>query len=156
MDPSKQNFLSSVRPPFDLVPGYMSYYPMMEEPSPISDTFTDRIKHRKELHKEVEKRRRQTINDGIIELSKLLPENSPKSKGNIISSAVNYIKSLKSMIGNSDQIKEIERWNYEKSKMLEEMRNLHNQIRALKNENAALKEIQRYDIPNLDSNGSNE
>lgn len=155
MDPSKQHFLSSVRPPFDQVPGYISYYSMLEEP-PTSDTFNDRIKHRKELHKEVEKRRRQTINDGILELSKLLPENTPKSKGNIISSAVNYIRSLKSIIGDSDQIKEIERWNYEKSKMLDEMRNLHNQIRALKNENSALKALQQYEIPSMTSKESDE
>jgi bHLH factor len=147
MDPSKQQFMSSIpRPSFDQIPGYISsYYPMIDDASP-TDSFSDRIKHRKELHKEVEKRRRQNINDGILELSKLLPENTPKSKGNIISSAVNYIKSLKSMIGNSDQIQQVEKWNYEKTKLLDEIKNLSNQVKSLKNENESLRAL-RFEIP---------
>jgi hypothetical protein len=149
MEPSKQHFLATFpRPPFEQIPGYMSYYPMVEEQqSPNSDTYSDRIKHRKELHKEVEKRRRKTINDGIEELSKLLPESTPKSKGSIISSAVNYIKSLKSIIGDSDQIRDVEEWNYEKVKFQEEIKNLNIQIKALKTENASLKALQRFDMP---------
>lgn len=158
MEPSKEHFLTTFpRPPFDQIPGYMSYYPMVgEQQSPTSDAYSDRIKHRKELHKEVEKRRRKTINDGIGELSKLLPESTPKSKGNIISSAVNYIKSLKAMIGDSDQIKQVERWNYEKEKLQQDIRNLHNQIKALKTENASLKALQPFEMPTLLSRESSE
>jgi hypothetical protein len=157
MEPSKEHFMNTFpRPPYEHIPGYMSYYPITDQQqSPTSDVYVDRVKHRKLLHKEVEKRRRKTINDGIGELSKLLPETNPKdSKGNIIASAVNYIKTLQEMVGDSDQVKQVQSWNYEKSKMQQEISNLHNQIKVLKTENASLKTIQGFEIPNIISRES--
>lgn len=49
---------------------------------------------RKDSHKEVEKRRRQTINQGIEELKKIVPD-CDKHKGQILKNAVEYIKKLK-------------------------------------------------------------
>ncbi|MCJ1237823.1 basic helix-loop-helix protein [Varicellaria rhodocarpa] len=51
-------------------------------------------KIRKDNHKEVERRRRETINEGINELAKIVP-NCEKNKGSILASAVNYIIQLK-------------------------------------------------------------
>jgi len=48
---------------------------------------------RKDNHKEVERRRRETINEGINELAKVIP-GSDKNKGAILQSAVSYIADL--------------------------------------------------------------
>ncbi|KAG0207027.1 basic helix-loop-helix protein [Mortierella sp. GBA30] len=50
-------------------------------------------KVRRDNHKEVERRRRETINAGINELAKLIP-NSEKNKGSILRQAVRYITSV--------------------------------------------------------------
>lgn len=49
---------------------------------------------RKDNHKEVERRRRETINKGILDLSKVVP-GCEKHKGQILSQAIDYIKKLK-------------------------------------------------------------
>ncbi|MCJ1313803.1 basic helix-loop-helix protein [Agyrium rufum] len=51
-------------------------------------------KVRKDNHKEVERRRRETINEGINELAKLVP-NCDKNKGSVLQAAVSYIQQLK-------------------------------------------------------------
>lgn len=50
-------------------------------------------KIRRDNHKEVERRRRETINEGINELAKVVP-NSEKNKGAILRQAVKYIHSV--------------------------------------------------------------
>ncbi|KAF9549407.1 basic helix-loop-helix protein [Mortierella hygrophila] len=50
-------------------------------------------KIRRDNHKEVERRRRETINDGINGLAKMVP-NCDKNKGSILKEAVKYIKSV--------------------------------------------------------------
>ncbi|KAL8866006.1 MAG: hypothetical protein Q9174_006558, partial [Haloplaca sp. 1 TL-2023] len=52
-------------------------------------------KVRRDNHKEVERRRRETINEGINELAKIVP-GCEKNKGSILQRAVEYIASLKS------------------------------------------------------------
>lgn len=51
-------------------------------------------KVRRDNHKEVERRRRETINEGINELAKIVP-NCEKNKGSILQRAVEYIAQLK-------------------------------------------------------------
>lgn len=53
------------------------------------------IKHRKESHKEVERRRRENINHAISELGEVVPGNE-KNKGRIIQGAADYIRELRS------------------------------------------------------------
>lgn len=63
------------------------------------------------LQKEVERRRRGTINQGINELSALMPTggSSDKAKGAILNRAVTYIRQLK-----ENEARNIEKWTLEK------------------------------------------
>ncbi|PSS00948.1 hypothetical protein BD289DRAFT_360353 [Coniella lustricola] len=65
-------------------------------------------KMRKDNHKEVERRRRETINEGINELAKIVP-GCEKNKGSILQNAVRYITKLK-----EDEQQAIEKWTLEK------------------------------------------
>ncbi|WEW56443.1 basic helix-loop-helix protein [Emydomyces testavorans] len=60
---------------------------------------------RKNNHKEVERRRRETINEGINELAKLVP-GCEKAKGSILQRAVQYISKLQE--DNKDMV---DRWD---------------------------------------------
>ncbi|CZT12664.1 probable CBF1-centromere binding factor 1 [Rhynchosporium agropyri] len=65
-------------------------------------------KVRKDNHKEVERRRRETINEGINELSKIVP-GCEKNKGSILQRAVQFITQLK-----ENETQNIEKWTLEK------------------------------------------
>ncbi|KAJ2907225.1 hypothetical protein MKZ38_006519 [Zalerion maritima] len=65
-------------------------------------------KIRKDNHKEVERRRRETINEGINELSKIVP-GCEKNKGSILQRAVSFITQLK-----ENEAQNIEKWTLEK------------------------------------------
>jgi len=65
-------------------------------------------KQRRDNHKEVERRRRETINDGISELAKIVP-NCEKNKGSILARAVQYILQLK-----ENESHNIEKWTLDK------------------------------------------
>lgn len=65
-------------------------------------------KIRKDNHKEVERRRRETINEGINELSKIVP-GCEKNKGSILQRAVSFISQLK-----ENEQQNIEKWTLEK------------------------------------------
>ncbi|KAH9886711.1 hypothetical protein C8Q73DRAFT_715031 [Cubamyces lactineus] len=91
---------------------------------------------RKDNHKEVERRRRGNINEGINELGRIVPNGSgEKAKGAILSRAVQYIHHLK-----ENEARNIEKWTLEKLLMdqamgdlqaqLEEMRRLWDEERA--------------------------
>jgi DNA phosphorothioation-dependent restriction protein DptG len=56
----------------------------------------------------VERRRRETINDGISELAKIVP-GCEKNKGSILARAVQYIQQLK-----ENESHNIEKWTLEK------------------------------------------
>jgi len=107
----------------------------------------DWLRMRKENHKEVERRRRGNINDGINALALIIPNESGESKtqakGAILSRAAQYIQHLK-----DNEARNIEKWTLEKLLMdqamgdlqaqLEEMRKMwedeHSQKMALENE----------------------
>ncbi|KAF2478684.1 hypothetical protein BDY17DRAFT_258145 [Neohortaea acidophila] len=65
-------------------------------------------KRRKDNHKEVERRRRETINEGISELSAIVP-GCEKNKGSVLARAVQFIKQLK-----ENETQNIEKWTLEK------------------------------------------
>ncbi|KID89319.1 Helix-loop-helix protein that binds the motif CACRTG [Metarhizium guizhouense ARSEF 977] len=65
-------------------------------------------KMRKDNHKEVERRRRETINEGINELAKIVP-GCEKNKGSILQRAVSFISQLQ-----ANEQRNIERWTLEK------------------------------------------
>ncbi|KAI1457738.1 hypothetical protein F4805DRAFT_457417 [Annulohypoxylon moriforme] len=65
-------------------------------------------KMRKDNHKEVERRRRETINEGINELAKIVP-GCEKNKGSILQRAVIFITQLK-----ENEAQNIEKWTLEK------------------------------------------
>ncbi|KAK3322423.1 hypothetical protein B0H66DRAFT_203324 [Apodospora peruviana] len=65
-------------------------------------------KMRKDNHKEVERRRRETINEGINELAKIVP-GCEKNKGSILQRAVSFITQLK-----ENESQNIEKWTLEK------------------------------------------
>ncbi|KAK3672837.1 basic helix-loop-helix protein [Recurvomyces mirabilis] len=65
-------------------------------------------KVRRDNHKEVERRRRETINEGINELAKIVP-GCEKNKGSILARAVQFITQLK-----ENESQNIEKWTLEK------------------------------------------
>lgn len=67
----------------------------------------DWTRTRKDNHKEVERRRRETINDGINDLKAIVP-GCEKNKGSILQRAVEYINELK---GNEARL--VEKWTLE-------------------------------------------
>lgn len=57
----------------------------------------------------VERRRRETINEGINELAKVIPQHSEKNKGAILARAVQYISKLE-----TESSANIDKWAFEK------------------------------------------
>ncbi|KAK9721069.1 basic helix-loop-helix protein [Basidiobolus ranarum] len=88
---------------------------------------------RRESHKEVERRRRETINEGINEIAKLVP-GCEKNKGSILSRAVQYIQQLK-----ENESTNIEKWTLEKLLTDQAINELSNQVEMLKEENEQLR-----------------
>ncbi|KAI9203789.1 uncharacterized protein BJ171DRAFT_507952 [Polychytrium aggregatum] len=91
------------------------------------------LRLRRENHKEVERRRRETINDGINELAKLIPEGE-KNKGRILNRAVQYIIQLK-----EQEQSNLEKWTLEKLLCEQAIQELSTQVDNLKNENEQLR-----------------
>lgn len=82
-------------------------------------------RQRKDNHKEVERRRRSAINDGIVSLSHIVPGCDAKNtnKGAIIHAAVRYIQDLK-----HNEASNIEKWTLEKLLMDQAMGDLTAQL----------------------------
>ncbi|TFK29137.1 hypothetical protein FA15DRAFT_664454 [Coprinopsis marcescibilis] len=85
-------------------------------------------RQRKDNHKEVERRRRGNINDGINELGRIVPNGTgEKAKGAILSRAVQYIHHLK-----ENEARNIEKWTLEKLLMDQAMGDLQAQLEEVK------------------------
>ncbi|KAJ4480911.1 hypothetical protein J3R30DRAFT_3462282 [Lentinula aciculospora] len=85
-------------------------------------------RQRKDNHKEVERRRRGNINEGINELGRIVPNGSgEKSKGAILSRAVQYIHHLK-----ENEARNIEKWTLEKLLMDQAMGDLQAQLEEMR------------------------
>nr|CDI55416.1 related to centromere binding factor 1 [Melanopsichium pennsylvanicum 4] len=82
-------------------------------------------RQRKDNHKEVERRRRSAINEGITQLSHIVPGCDAKNtnKGAIIHAAVRYIQDLK-----HNEASNIEKWTLEKLLMDQAMGDLTSQL----------------------------
>ena len=76
----------------------------------------------------MERRRRETINEGINELAKIVP-NCDKNKGSILASAVTYIGHLK-----EKDIKSQEAWSLEKMLAQQAISELSQHVTTLKQE----------------------
>ncbi|KAI3337337.1 hypothetical protein HD806DRAFT_476368 [Xylariaceae sp. AK1471] len=85
-------------------------------------------KQRKDNHKEVERRRRETINEGINELAKIVP-GCEKNKGSILQRAVAYITQLR-----QNEAQNIEKWTLEKLLTEQAIQELSNSNDKLKQE----------------------
>ncbi|KAJ2304868.1 basic helix-loop-helix protein, partial [Coemansia sp. Cherry 401B] len=84
---------------------------------------------RRDSHKEVERRRREVINNGIDRLAELVP-GAEKNKGRIIAQAVDYIHRLR-----TNEEKNIEKWTIEKLLADQAISELTSQVESLKAEN---------------------
>jgi len=85
-------------------------------------------RQRKDNHKEVERRRRGNINEGINELGRIVPNgNGEKAKGAILARAVQYIHHLK-----ENEARNIEKWTLEKLLMDQAMSDLQAQLEEMK------------------------
>lgn len=74
--------------------------------------------HKRENHRLIERRRRETINNGISELARILPD-QPKNRGTIILKAVEYIDELKQNVAQAKR--ETEAVKRENLLLLEEL-----------------------------------
>lgn len=80
------------------------------------------------MQKEVERRRRGNINEGINELGRIVPNGSgEKAKGAILSRAVQYIHHLK-----ENEARNIEKWTLEKLLMDQAMGDLQAQLEEMR------------------------
>src|SRR5882757_7805474 len=78
--------------------------------------------------KEVERRRRGNINEGINELGRIVPNGSgEKAKGAILQRAVQYIHHLK-----ENEARNIEKWTLEKLLMDQAMGDLQTQLEEMR------------------------
>ncbi|KAL8690908.1 MAG: hypothetical protein Q9218_003760 [Villophora microphyllina] len=85
-------------------------------------------KVRRDNHKEVERRRRETINEGINEIAKIVP-GCEKNKGSILQRAVEYITQLK-----ANETRNLEKWTQEKMLTEGVVQELSTSVDSLKNE----------------------
>lgn len=80
------------------------------------------------VQKEVERRRRGNINEGINELGRIVPNGSgEKAKGAILNRAVQYIHHLK-----ENEARNIEKWTLEKLLMDQAMGDLQAQLEEMR------------------------
>ncbi|KAJ2496172.1 basic helix-loop-helix protein [Coemansia sp. RSA 1972] len=99
---------------------------------------------RRDSHKEVERRRREVINNGIDRLAELIP-GAEKNKGRIIAQAVEYVHRLR-----INEDKNIEKWTIEKLLADQAISELTSQVEQLKSENKRL----RAQVKGMDGNDS--
>lgn len=88
---------------------------------------------RKDQHKEVERKRREQISNGITELQAIVPGCDAKgiNKTAIINAAVRYIQELK-----NNEASNIEKWTLEKLLMDQAMNDLNQQLDIVRKENS--------------------
>ncbi|KAI8055378.1 hypothetical protein BDF22DRAFT_618564 [Syncephalis plumigaleata] len=89
---------------------------------------------RRENHKEVERRRREAINDGITALAKIVP-GCERAKGSILARAVEYIEQLKDTSATN-----IEKWTLEKLLTDQAINDLTLQVNRLEKEKQQLQQ----------------
>ncbi|KAF9437350.1 basic helix-loop-helix protein [Entomortierella beljakovae] len=118
--------------------------PPPTKPLPGSEEWN---KLRRDNHKEVERRRRETINEGINDLSKVVP-NCDKNKGSILRQAVKYIQSIHAenerLMADSERLAatkiDLDKYLLEKSVAEATLQNLNVQHDQLKREYEELRQ----------------
>lgn len=90
----------------------------------------DREVLRKESHKQVERRRRETINSAIEDLGKLIPEAPETNKGSILTRSVDFMRTLK---------QENEKLALERMLMEQAIHELTVEVESLRSKNRDLK-----------------
>lgn len=95
----------------------------------------EHARHKKETHKEVERRRRETINAGIQTLAEIIPC-TEKNKARILQRAATYINELKQAESTN-----VEKWTLEKMLLEKTILGYQRQIEDLKAENAHLRKV---------------
>ncbi|UZJ54227.1 hypothetical protein CBS101457_003547 [Exobasidium rhododendri] len=100
------------------------------------DTGPDAERARKDNHKEVERKRREQISNGISELAAIVPGCDAKgvNKTAVINAAVRYIQELK-----NNEASNIEKWTLEKLLMDQAMNDLNQHLEANRKEVARLR-----------------
>uniref|UniRef100_S4RZ92 Upstream transcription factor 2, c-fos interacting n=1 Tax=Petromyzon marinus TaxID=7757 RepID=S4RZ92_PETMA len=124
-----------------IAPRTHPYTPKLEGPR------TPRDERRRAQHNEVERRRRDKINNWIVELSKYIPDcandhtKSVQSKGGVLSKACEYIQELRQTNQRmEEELKEAERTQLEHELLMQ-------QFEELKNESALLRtQLQQHGI----------
>lgn len=127
--------------PQDVLQGQRNIAPRTNFQPKMEGGRTSRDDRRRATHNEVERRRRDKINNWIVQLSKLVPDCSAEhskggqlgSKGGILSKACDYITELRQANARlSETMKETERLNVDNELLLQ-------QIEELKKENLLLR-----------------
>ncbi len=108
-------------------------------------------RQRRENHKQVERRRRENINEGITEISRIVP-GCEKNKGSILNRAAAYIRQLK-----DTEAATLEKWTLEKLLTDQAINELNRQVEAFKSELERVKLENNYLKRELESitNGDN-
>lgn len=106
---------------------------------------TEWHKVRKDNHKEVERRRRETINEGINELAKIVP-GCEKNKGSILQRAVQYIQKLQ-----DDLQANIDKWTFEKLVTEQAIGDLSQKLEMAGKEKDAWKRVARENGVDVES-----
>ncbi|KAI8854144.1 hypothetical protein BC829DRAFT_429375 [Chytridium lagenaria] len=125
--------LSTATTPADIVSTVMTRHgrkSVLEKPAIGTDEW---LRQRRDNHKQVEKRRRETINEGILELAKLVPDGD-KNKGRVIQRAIVYITQLR-----QNEAAQLEKWTLEKLLCEQAIQELHNSVDKYRAENETLK-----------------
>lgn len=118
------------------------------KPTPGSDEWH---KQRRENHKQVERRRRENINEGINEIARIVP-GCEKNKGSILNRAAAYIRQLK-----DTEAATLEKWTLEKLLTDQAINELNRQVEVFKAELERVKLENNYLKRELESvtNGEN-
>ncbi|KAF7724913.1 basic helix-loop-helix protein [Apophysomyces ossiformis] len=102
---------------------------------------------RRENHKQVERRRRETINEGINEIARIVP-GCEKNKGSILQRAAAYIQQLK-----DNEAATLEKWTLEKLLTDQAINELNRQVELLKAELDRTRQENQYLKRQLDGSG---
>ncbi|KAL4228593.1 Upstream stimulatory factor 2 [Mactra antiquata] len=155
---SQQGQFYVMMSPQDVLQGQRNIAPRTTFQPKLEGGRTSRDDRRRATHNEVERRRRDKINNWIVQLSKLVPDCSNEhskagqlgSKGGILSKACDYINELRQANNRmSDSMKETERLNIDNEL-------LRQQIEELKNENLLLRTtLQQHGIVPPDTSVGN-
>lgn len=118
LEPSEQNQLTLAEP--------RNEQSAEKEKPPVGSPEWHKL--RRENHKQVERRRRETINEGINEIARIVP-GCEKNKGSILQRAAVYIRQLKEA-----EAATVEKWTLEKLLTDQAISELNRQVELLKSE----------------------